>query len=231
MNTKARYFIGLTIASGAALLASSMVGAGDILHSNVYLSYFVLAVLGSALKIRLPGLTGTMSVNFFFILISIAVFTFSETVLLTALACVVQCTCRTTRRPKLVQVAFNVATLVISSALAYRAAHYLTGGSESHLGVMLALAAFLYFTANTFLVSGVLFLVERKPLMGVWQQCYLWTFPYYLVGASIAALVVFTSRSVGWAMSLLVLPLMYLVYLFYRMCVERLGERMESRTA
>jgi hypothetical protein len=167
-----------------------------------------------------------MSVNFLFILIATAAFTFSETVVLAAAACAVQCLCRTHRRPRLVQVAFNVAALVISAGLAYKVCHLLPGGGEAHLIVMLALAAFLYFAANTFLVAGVMFLVERRPLVSVWQQCYLWSFPYYLAGATIAGIIVFTSRTLGLAMSLLILPLMYLVYLFYRMCVERISAHM-----
>ncbi|PYT29238.1 MAG: hypothetical protein DMG58_16625, partial [Acidobacteria bacterium] len=51
--------------------------------------------------------------------------------------------------------------------------------------------------------------------------CYLWSFPYYLVGSVIAGLVTVSSRAVGWQASLLVLPLMYLVYLFYRFYLQR----------
>jgi hypothetical protein len=231
MSTRAKYFIGLTIATGMALVASCLAGSGNFMNSTLYLSYCALALLGSALKVRLPGVTGTMSVNFLFILIATAVFTFSETILLATMACVIQCTIRTKRRPQLVQVAFNVAVLAISAGLAYRVAHVLAGRTEAHLIVMLAFASFLYFATNTFLVASVMYLVERKPLIGVWQQCYLWSFPYYLIGATVAALVVFTSRTVGWATSLLILPLMYLVYLFYRTCVERISEYLDARTA
>lgn len=71
----------------------------------------------------------------------------------------------------------------------------------------------------------MLSLLQGKSLFGVWQQCYLWSFPYYLVGAPIAGLAVATNRSAGWVMSLSILPLMGLVYVFYRICVGRMGER------
>jgi hypothetical protein len=64
--------------------------------------------------------------------------------------------------------------------------------------------------------------------MQVWRQCYLWSFPYYLAGAAIAGLVVTTGQTVGWAMSLLILPIMYLVYVFYGMFVEHFGDRTAS---
>jgi Ca2+/Na+ antiporter len=88
---------------------------------------------------------------------------------------------------------------------------------------MLALAACVFFLSNTLLISGVLCLLEGKPLNKIWQQCYLWSFPYYLVGSAIAGLVTVSSRAIGWRGALLVLPLMYLVYTFYRLYLARVA--------
>jgi hypothetical protein len=162
-------------------------------------------------------------VNFLFILIAIAVFTFEESVLLASAACIVQCLWRTRTRPRLVQVSFNVATLAISGGAAFRLSHLLAGSERTHSAVLLAVAATFYFTADTMLVSGVLSLVQDKSLFAVWQQCYLWSFPYYLAGAAIAGVAIETNRSLGWEMSLLILPVMYLVYVFYKICVGRLS--------
>ena len=85
------------------------------------------------------------------------------------------------------------------------------------------MATCFYFTSNTLLVSAVLSLVESKPLMSVWKQCYLWSFPYYLIGASIAGLVVLCVNSMGLAVPLLVLPLMLMVHVFYRAYVARVA--------
>jgi Ca2+/Na+ antiporter len=81
------------------------------------------------------------------------------------------------------------------------------------------------------LISGVLCLVEGKPLAKIWQQCFLWTFPYYLVGSAIAGLVSVSNRAVGWEVSLLILPLMYLVYLFYRLYLGRVANDPEQIAA
>jgi len=93
-------------------------------------------------------------------------------------------------------------------------------GGES-IPVLLAMATFLFFVTNTLLVSTVLALLESKPVSAIWQQCYQWALPYYLVGATIAALVVTESRSIGWTVSLLILPLMFLVFLYYSMFVKQ----------
>ena len=223
MAKKTTLFIGLTVAVGAVFLADSLVQDRSFRDLAAYVCYFALALLTSSMKVRLPGITGTISVNFLFVLIAIAVFTFSETVVLASVACVVQCLWKPRRRPKLIQVSFNVATLAISSGIAHRAAHALAGTQERNLVVLLSLAACFYFTINTLLVSGVLSLVEGKPLLDVWKQCYLWSFQYYLVGAVIAGLMVVSGQTMGWATPLLILPLMFMVYTFYRACVQRLA--------
>jgi hypothetical protein len=195
---------------------------GTFGYSDAYLVYCLFAWASSALKVRLPGMTGTMSMNFLFVLISIAVFTLSATIILAMGACVVQCYVKAKHRPRPIQVAFNVATWAISSGVSYRVSHWFAGHHRGQLVILLPVAAFLFFIANTSLVSGVLSLIENKPLLQVWQQCYLWTFPYYVVGSGIAGLAVEAGRKEGWGASLAVLPLMYLLSLFYRTCVERL---------
>lgn len=223
MSKRAQTFVGLTIGSGVCLIAYCLAGEVAAVPTSAYLVTVVLALLASTLKVHLPGITGTISVNFLFILIAIAVFTFEESVLLASAACIVQCLWRTRTRPRLVQVSFNVATLAISGGAAFRLSHLLAGSERTHSAVLLAVAATFYFTADTMLVSGVLSLVQDKSLFAVWQQCYLWSFPYYLAGAAIAGVAIETNRSLGWEMSLLILPVMYLVYVFYKICVGRLS--------
>src|SRR5712692_8441442 len=69
--------------------------------------FFALAMLASAMKIRLPGFKTTISTNFVFILIGIALFSFSETVLIGLGGALVQSLLKTQQRPKPVQVFFN----------------------------------------------------------------------------------------------------------------------------
>ena len=223
MSKRTQFFVGLTIAAGVCLVAYCLAEEAVLLPSSAYLVAVLLALLASTLKVHLPGITGTISVNFLLILIAVAVFTFAETVLLASLACILQCLWRPRSRPRIVQVSFNVATLAISSGASYRISHVFAGSPAEQLAVLMALAASVYFVADTLLVSGVLSLVQGKSLFTVWQQCYLWSFPYYLAGAAIAGLAVETERALGWVMSLLILPLMFLVHVFYRICVERLA--------
>jgi hypothetical protein len=222
MATKTHFYIALVIAAGGGLLASC-IASGTFGFSDAYLVYCFLAWSSSTLKVRLPGMTGTMSMAFLFVLVAVAVFTLSETVLMAAVAAAVQCCLRTRLRPKVVQVAFNVAAWTISSGMSYRISHWFAKNRDERLIVLMPVAACLFFVANTLLISGVLSMVDGKPLFRMWQHCYLWTFPYYLAGSAIAALTVEAGRTEGWRMSLLILPAMYLLYLFYRTCVQRMA--------
>ena len=85
----------------------------------------------------------------------------------------------------------------------------------------LVLATMLLYGSNVFLVSVAVCLVEGRHLRELGICCYFWTFPYYLVGAAFAGLMMAASRSVEWSTGLLVLPLAVLVYLSYRLHVNR----------
>ena len=82
---------------------------------------------------------------------------------------------------------------------------------------LLAVAVFSYFALNSGMISLVLSLTEGAAFMKMWRQCYLWSLPYYLVGSVVAAAVIFSSRTAGWKPSLLILPVMYLIYSYYRL--------------
>ncbi len=228
MATTAKIYIGSIVTLGFALLAGCLLFQAQFPDLPRYFAYLLLAVIASTLKVRLPGITGTISVNFLFILIGIADFTMAETLTMGCIAILMQCIWRTKTRARLIQVAFNVAALAISIGAAYQVSHFaLALARADSLSALLVIAACVFFVSNTLLISGVLCLIEGKPLMKIWQQCYLWSFPYYLVGSAIAGLVAVSNRAIGWEASLLVLPLMYLVYTFYRLYLDRVGPEPE----
>jgi hypothetical protein len=170
------------------------------------------------MKVRLPGLHGTISVNFVFILMALTQFSLAETLTIAFAATLVQSLWRPKTRPRIAQVLFNTSTVLISTALAYAAARAVPG--QDHPFIALAPAATIFFVMNTGMISLVLALVSKSTLAAVWKQCHLWAFPYYLVGAAIAAAIAQSSLTVGWRFSLLALPVMYLIYAYYKLCVS-----------
>jgi len=96
---------------------------------------------------------------------------------------------------------------------------------------LLVVSALILYGSNTAIVAGMMALAALKPLSGVWKIWYFWSLPYYLVGAAVAGVMMATSRMADWRASLLVLPLMGLVYLSYRVHVRRAVDRVEQLPA
>jgi len=221
MPSLAKAYIAIMTALASAVLAvvASRWNPENLSH---FVLFFALAMLASAMKIRLPGFKTTISTNFVLILIGIALFSLGETVLIGLGGALVQSLWKTQKRPKLVQVLFNAACLTVCTAAAFLAPHLVLAmlGLNS-LSAMMVLGACVYVVLNTGLVSLVIALAEERPLRELWSSCYEWTFPYFLVGAAVAGLASAAGHGVNWGVSLLVLPAMYFVYVNYRMHIVR----------
>jgi putative nucleotidyltransferase with HDIG domain len=175
------------------------------------------------MKVRLPGIDGTLSVSFLFTLIGIVDMTLPETLLLGAVSTVAQFYWRPARQLKPVQLVFNVSQVALSSTIAFFVYRGLLESTTHHrLGLPLLIAAITYFACNTLAMSIVIGLTENKSVPKTWTDSYGWSFPYYVVGAAIAALIVLLNSRIGWEASLLVLPPIYLLYHSYRLHVEKL---------
>lgn len=224
MPNSAKVYTCLVSAVGALAIGSALWDPSwphDLLRFS---TYFALSLIAAALKLRLPGLTGTMSIGFVFVLLGISEFTIAETMLMACAGVIVQCLWRPRHRPRAVQVIFSVAAVATSVAAAYRCADLVRWrGYADSVSLVLAVATGVYFTANSLLISGVLSLVQNKPLRSIWEQCYLLSFPYYLVGGAVAGLMTASSRQIGWKPSLTILPIMSLTFLFYRIYLARLA--------
>ena len=185
--------------------------------------YLVVAALASGLKVQLPGIDGTMSVNFLFILLGVMELSLPETLLIGCAATLVQSLWQARNRLDPIKVVFNVLGMMANaSALSYYSYHQLETRFGLNRPLLLMLAALVFFLANTLPISVVIALTEGKSSRKVWSECYFWSFPYYLVGAAAVGLVGLVNRQAGWQTSLLVLPLIYWVYRSYRLYLGRL---------
>jgi len=227
MSTKAKLFIGVVLVAGATILGMGAAhwNCADPFHFGAYLA---IALVASVLKVSLPGITGTMSVNFLFILIGIVELSLPETLLLGSAAALVQYFWNAKGQTKWVQVLFNLCNM----ALAVSAAFWVYHASIQHLlknYLLLALtaAAGVYFVANTVPIATVISLTESKTVRKVWSECYFWSFPYYLLGATLAAFISWVNVTVGWQSSLLVLPPVYLIYRSYHLYLGKLENEKE----
>ena len=65
-------------------------------------------------------------------------------------------------------------------------------------------------------------MTENKSLGQVWNTCYLWTFSYYMAGAAIVGVFAPVSHIFNWQVSLVILPLVYVMYRSYKLYLGQL---------
>src|SRR5215469_8746845 len=137
------------------------------------ISYIVLAGLDSSMKVRLPGIDGTLSVSFLFTLIGIVDMTLPETLLLGAVSTVAQFYWRPARQLKPVQLVFNVSQVALSSTIAFFVYRGLLQSTAHHrLGLPLLIAAITFFACNTLFLFNVTATTENKSVPKTWTDSY-----------------------------------------------------------
>lgn len=221
MNRTLSLYVGLAVMAGALALADAAMrwqsGSAPVLAG-----YFLLTLVASAVKLRLPGLAGTVSLGFVAVLDGVALMSLSETVVVATAAALVQQLWNASERPRAQQVMFNLGVVAASTWVAYNAAHLMA--PDSGVEQILVAVAPLYLL-NAAAVAGVLSIVSTGGLDGIWRKFQLTIFPFYLVGAVLAMLI--GQARLAYGSTSVVLPLMVLTYLTfnsYRSLVERNAE-------
>jgi diguanylate cyclase (GGDEF)-like protein/putative nucleotidyltransferase with HDIG domain len=222
LTLQAKLFVGVIVTAGTSVL---LYGAIHQTSKNIaeFICYLGIGILASRMKVNLPGITGTMSVNFLFVLLGVLELSFSETLILGCVSILVQSLYPD--RPNALQVTFNVCAGAFSTAAAY-AVYHLTIFSHvmGSQALMLVLAACTYFVANTGSIATIISLTEGKQLKTIIVECYFWSFPYYLVGAGIAGAIGWFNRTFYWETSLLLVPAIYVIYRSYRLYLGKLDD-------
>ncbi|MGA7218416.1 MAG: hypothetical protein WBX38_08885, partial [Candidatus Sulfotelmatobacter sp.] len=97
MSTQTKLFVGSTVSLGM------VVGCFALWHWQSadltrFICYLAVAILASGLKVQLPGIDGTMSVNFLFILLGVIELSLPETLIIGCTATLVQSIWQTRNR-------------------------------------------------------------------------------------------------------------------------------------
>jgi len=217
--TKTAKLYAITVAVAGLALTTTFIAAGWAFPETPrFLILLALTSIAAILKVKLPTIEGSMSVLFVFLLIGVATMSLAQTLVLGSIATLLQCAWKPKRRLQPLQVLFNIAAINLSTIAAFYVPNLLAQGMDNP--VSLVLSACTFFAVNAGLVSLVISLAEKESLERILRQAYLWSFPYYLIGAGIAGAVSSSTHQVGWKLSLFILPLMYLVYRYYRICLS-----------
>ena len=215
-SNPARVFLCLIAVSGFALFADAMVHA-TLDNRLRFVCFFAITCVAARLRVKLPGVTGTMSVNLPFILLAAAQMNIAEVMIVSCASTFVQCLPRAGKKFNWVQAVFNVANMAL--AVEATRALYASVALGSVIGsrpLLLAVAAAGYFLVNTIPVSIIIALTENKNVLQSWMAMLQLSFPYYAASACVAGVALTVSARFGWEVPLLVLPLMALMFVSYR---------------
>ena len=124
-----RLFIAVVVLCGTTILTYSL-WHGRSENPLKFFCYLVIALAASRLKVNLPGITGTMSVNFLFLLLGVLELSLPETMALACAAVVVQCL--DNERPNPIQVTFNVCSTALAIAVTFSAYRFFLRQSAVH---------------------------------------------------------------------------------------------------
>src|ERR1017187_8814398 len=220
MRPIAKIYIAAVLLLGAA----SALGADWRLRNPwEFVCVFVVAFLASGMKVRLPGIFGTLSVNYLFILVATTDMTSGEAIAIGCGSAIIQCLWHAKFRVRPVQASFSTMNVAIAVAASYVFYHLPDVQRVNH-GSPLALmiSSLLYFGINTGGVATVIALTESKSLISTWKECYFWSFPFYLLAASLVWIVRSVDVRAQWLNVLVLFPVIYVIYYSYRIYMDNL---------
>ena len=203
---------GVMSVTALAIICYAVLGL-ETLHSNRALALFVLAVVTARMKVKLPGLTGNMSVNLPFLLIAATQLTLLEALIVALPACAVQCLPRKSRKPNLLQMLFNLSTTAVAVGVANFASKRLA-----------LVAAACFFLLQTIPVASIIAITEGAAWVGTWSKIANLSFPFYVLSAGMVSLATASGTSLSRQVALLGTPVLYAIYRSYESYFEEPGQ-------
>jgi hypothetical protein len=206
LSTKTKILVGLVVVFGVGILLQVPLTWGHPAYGR-FMGTFLVALFAARLKVSLPKLTGSMSVNLPFILLAVCELSLAEALLITGTSTLIQCLWSESRQQRPIKVMFNVGVTVMAAEAAWLTLRVTAPNS----GLGLALGAAAYLLVNTIPVAAVIALTESRGFFQIWRRILRLTFPYFVLAAGVAGLTMLATHSFSWYIPLLILPLMFLV--------------------
>ncbi|HYW39858.1 MAG TPA: hypothetical protein VE957_17230 [Terriglobales bacterium] len=180
------------------------------------------AALSSRFKVKLPGMSSSMSGNLPVILLGVTQLGLFASLLVAVTAAIAQSYSSGGNKTKPIQFVFNACTLLNAAGLAYLAYHSQIFAAHATAHTMsLVLAAVTYFLANTAPVASIIGLTEGGNPFALWHKVFLWSIPNYVIGAGLTAIASAFSTISALATLAALMAVLFAVYQSYKMYVGR----------
>lgn len=212
----ARMFVALIAISGLLVLGNAVLSTRSV-PTGRFVSFLLVACLAARLKIKLPGLNGTMSVNLPFILLAAVEMSLAEAVVVGCISTLVQCLPRGKQKFNLIQAAFSCSTIMLAvTATKWVFASPAVAATIPSVHLRLVVAAVGYSLVNTVPIAIVIALTEAVTALQTWIEMLQLSFPYLVASAGVAGLALAITPEIVWQVPLAMLPVMAGIFLSYR---------------
>jgi hypothetical protein len=225
---KAKVMIGMVAVASLCALSFGVVRWQSQAWPQLVL-LLAAATLSSRFKVKLPGMTSSMSGNLPVILLGVTQLGLLPSLLVAVTAAIAQSFGSGGNKTRPIQFVFNACTLLNAAGLAYLVYHSRipTNFTATHTA-SLVLAASVYFLANTAPVASIIGLTEGANPFVLWHKVFLWSFPNYVIGAGLTAIASAFGTMNGLAAMATLLAVLFVVYQSYRTYIGR-AEQPQAR--
>jgi putative nucleotidyltransferase with HDIG domain len=230
LSSAAKTYVGVVIASGFVALAHSGAAISHSPPSRGWVVLAALTLLTGSLTLKIPTVSARLSVSEVFVFAAVLWFGPAVATFVVVLDALVGALWQ--RKRAGIRILFNVC----AGACAIWVAAHLYGliAPEAPLGrdtpavedllLPVGVLALSYFAINSLLVATAVALEHRTSPLELWRRNFLWLNLNYLVGASVALMLVAYTPSIDFPTISAVLPLLVITYLMFRMTLGRVDD-------
>ncbi len=230
MNTqsKTKFYMWFIISVGFACLSLAVLNFPlQKLDINFFFLFAFTIGFSSRITIKIPRFKSHIAVSDTFIFLVLLLYGGEVAIVLAAIEAFFSSWrfCN-----KKITVFFNAGAMALSTTIVVGALSLLglyteiqMHGKTGNIGnffMVLSVMALSQFFSNTTFASIYGTLKSHKPLWETWTSQYIWTFITYFVGAASAGTLIKLSDSIGYGAVVVTFPVIYFVYLTYRMYLK-----------
>ncbi len=224
------------VTSGTAILLISLYELPFRDLDERFLFLCLMVATSSLVAIRIPSVSGRITVADTVIFLTLLLYGGSAAVLVSALEGVAA-TLIISKRIR--TVLFNTAILATSTFLTAAISHWtigslhdvVAGGFSNRFVYAVCVMGLVQYSANTGLVAVEMARKIKEPIWKTWRTYYLWTSVTYFAGASAAGIIATLIRSHGFYAVVATLPIIIIVCFTYQTYFEKIEASMARTEA
>jgi diguanylate cyclase (GGDEF)-like protein/putative nucleotidyltransferase with HDIG domain len=236
LSTLGRIYVGVVIALGFCIVSASVYGLSvQPIGYQWYLLVALTLVSGSA-TVKLPSVPASISISETFVFTAVLLYGPAAGTLIVALDGLVISFWIAKRRRESYRAWFNMSAPAVSLWSSAHLFFFLVGieplaaapraleATPNSLFPSLFLFALTYFGLNSWLIAFAIAVETRSSPLRVWWNNFVWLSLNYFCGASVAALLVFSTQDVDVRFLGLIVPLLLVLYFTFKNSMDRVED-------